>query len=455
MSIDQSAADAIELHNESTESELTTLIEQLLSEAKHQGAKEAMASVSDSIAVEVSARAQNIENVSFEQGRAFRISVYIDGREGDAVTSDVSEQAIKDTVAQAISIAQYTESDPCNGLPEEKYLTTDFPELDQNHPIPVDMEQLKAQALTMDATSLEYDERIMPGQGADSSMVSACSVIGNSLGFLSSHRHTSYGLSATAIARGDSGMEMDYWYDQNCRSDVLESPEHIGKEASKRALRRLDPQPLATGTYPVLYDALIAPALLSSLLAGISGRRLYRNESYLVDSLSKQVSNASLSMREDPHIVGSMYSRPCDTDGVKTSAKSIIKEGVVQTYLTGTYSARRLKIEPTGNGNGTTNIFLDVETTPIEDLLAEMNEGLLVTSLIGSGTNLITGDYSCGAAGFWVENGKITHPVDNVTIASNLEAMFNGILGYGDEVQKRSSIRTGSLLIDQMTVASN
>lgn len=455
MSSAQSAADSIELHTEASESELKHFIEKLLDHADKQGAKEAMASVSDAIAVEVSARARNIENVSFEQNRAFRISVYIDGREGDAVTSDTSESAIQDTVAQAISIAQFTESDPCNGLPEEKHLATQFLDLDQNHPQAVDMERLKDDALLMDSTSLDFDSRIVPGQGADASMLSSCSVVGNSLGFLHAHRHTTYALAATAIAQGDNGMEMDYWYDQNCRSKVLESPKSIGEKAAQRAIKRLDPQPIKTGTYPVLYDAYIAPSLLSGLLAAISGAKLYRNESYLLDSLGKQVATSSLTISEDPQVSQSLYSRNCDSDGVRTQAKTIIDKGVVNTYLMGTYSARRLKLEPTGNGNGTTNIFLNVNTKAYSNLLRDMGEGLLVTSLIGSGTNIVTGDYSCGASGFWVKGGEVTHPVDNVTIASNLEAMYNGLVGYGDDIQNRSSFRTGSILVDSMTVASN
>ena len=455
MSVDQSAAESIELHNEDTETELTGFIEQLLDEAKRQGAKETMASVSDSIAIEVLARAHNIENVSFEQNRAFHVTVYIDGREGNAVTSDTSKSAIRDTVAQAISIAQYTESDPCNGLPEKENLVREFIDLDQNHPQAVEMATMKEQALEMDAASLSRDSRIMPGQGADSSMASSCSVVGNSLGFLSAQRHTSYALSATAIARGEAGMEMDYWYDQNCRAEVLETTESIGQTAADRALRRLNPQPIKTGTYPVLYDPYMAPRLLSGLFGAISGRRLYRNESYLMDSLGKQAAAETLTLREDPHVPQSLYSRNCDSDGVTAYSKTIIEKGIVNTYLLGTYSGRRLKMKSTGNGNGTSNVFLEVDCQPLEDLLTAMGEGLLVTSLIGSGTNLVTGDYSCGAAGFWVKDGQITHPVDNVTIASNLDSMYKGIVGYGSDIQDRSSIRTGSILVDSMTVASN
>lgn len=447
--------DTIELHSDGIDRELTGLVERLLDECRKQGAHEASASVSDSISVEASARERDIENVSYEQGRAFSVHVFVDQREGTAVTSDVSDQAIEDTVAQAMSIAKYTQPDPCKGLPDKARLAVDFPDLEQNFPRSVDVESLKADALTADAAALDYDPCIMPAHGSGASQVAVCAVRGNSLGFLCATRQTAYGRSATAIAKSEQGMQSEGWSDHDCRFDKVDSAEYVGIEAAQRAKRRLNPKPIETGIYPVLYDRYIAPALLYPLIEGISGGNLYRQETYLEDSLGKQVAARSLTLREYPHISGRRMSRNCDSDGVATTDTTIIDQGIVSTYLLGTYSARRLKMETTGHTDGVTNVHVETEFTPLADLLHEMKEGLLVTSLIGSGTNLVTGDYSCGAAGFWIEGGEIVHPVDNVTIASNLDAMYKGIVGYGDDIQDRSALRTGSILIDSMTVASN
>ena len=311
-------ADTIELHDDTVAPELTALVERLLDEAKQQGAHEASATVSDSISVEVSARDRDIENVAYEQGRAFRISVYVDHREGTAVTSDVTDAAIKDTVAQAMSIAQYTEADPCNGLPDKDRLATAFPDLEQNFPRPVDIEQLKVDALTADATTLDHDQRIKPGHGSGASQTATCSVRGNSLGFLNANRFTIYSRSATALAESEAGMQTDYWFDQNCQADELQSAADIGLVAAERVLKRLDPQTIPTGTYPVMYDRWLAPSLLHPLIEAISGGNLYRQESYLQDSLDTQVAASSLTLREYPHLHKRLPSRNCDADGVTT-----------------------------------------------------------------------------------------------------------------------------------------
>ncbi len=455
MTLEPETNEAIELHDENVAAELTELVERLVEEAQQQGAHQSSATVSDSISVEVSARERDIENIAYEQGRAFRVTVYVDHREGTAVTSDVTDSAIKDTVAQAMSIARFTESDPCNGLPDEDRLATEFPDLEQNFPQPVNIEHLKDDALAADAASLDFDSCIMPANGADASQTATCSVRGNSLGFLNANRYTIYGRSATALARSDAGMQTDYWFDQSCQAEQVESAEFIGRQAAQRALRRLNPRTVATGTYPVMYDRWTAPSLLYPLIEGISGGNLYRQESYLQDSLATQVATTSLTLREYPHLHKRIQSRNCDADGVATTEHTIIDKGVVNTYLLGTYSARRLELASTGHAGGVSNVHVETDFTPVDELLKELQQGLLVTSLIGSGTNLVTGDYSCGAAGFWIENGEIAYPVDNVTIASNLELMYKGIVGFGDDIQDRGTFRTGSILVDAMTVASN
>ena len=455
MTGEEAATEAIELHDENVSAELTELVERLIEEAQQQGAHQSSATVSDSISVEVLARERDIENIAYEQGRAFRVSVYVDHREGTAVTSDVTDAAIRDTVSQALSIARFTESDPCNGLPDPDRLATEFPDLEQNFPQPLSIDQLKKDALVADATSLDFDPCIMPADGASASQTATCSVRGNSLGFINANRYTIYGRSATALARSDAGMQTDYWFDQNCQGERVESAEFIGREAAQRAVRRLNPRTVATGTYPVMYDRWTAPSLIYPLIEAISGGNLYRQESYLQDSLNTQVATSRMTLREYPHIRKRIQSRNCDADGVATSEHTIIDKGVVNTYLLGTYSARRLKLASTGHAGGVTNVHVEADLTPIDELLNELNQGLLVTSLIGSGTNLVTGDYSCGAAGFWIENGEIAYPVDNITIASNLDLMYKGIVGFGDDTQDRGTFKIGSILVDSMTVASN
>ena len=455
MTREEAATESIELHDENVSAELTELVERLVNEAQRQGAHESSATVSDSISVEVSARERDIENIAYEQGRAFRVSVYVDHREGTAVTSDVTDTAIRDAVTQALSIARFTEPDPCNGLPDRNRLATEFPDLEQNFPQPVSIDQLKEDALLADASSLDFDPCIMPANGASASQTATCSVRGNSLGFVNANRYTIYGRSATALAKSDAGMQTDYWFDQNCHSDRVESAAFIGREAARRAVRRLNPKTVATGTYPVMYDRWMAPSLLYPLIEAISGGNLYRQESYLQDSLDTQVASSRLTLREYPHLRQRIQSRNCDADGVATSEHTIIDKGVVKTYLLGTYSARRLELASTGHAGGVTNVHIETDLTPIDELLTELNQGLLVTSLIGSGTNLVTGDYSCGAAGFWIENGEIAYPVDNITIASNLDLMYKGLIGFGDDMQDRGTFKTGSILVDAMTVASN
>lgn len=455
MKREEAAIEAIELHDENVSAELTELVERLVDEAQRQGAHESSATVSDSISVEVSARERDIENIAYEQGRAFRVSVYVDHREGTAVTSDVTETAIRDTVTQALSIARFTEPDPCNGLPDRDRLASEFPDLKQNFPQPVNIDQLKEDALLADASSLDFDPCIMPANGASASQTATCAVRGNSYGFINANRYTIYGRSATALAKSDAGMQTDYWFDQNCQSDRVESAAFIGREAAQRAMRRLNPRTVATGTYPVMYDQWTAPSLLYPLLEAISGGNLYRQESYLEDSLDTQVATSRLTLREYPHLCQRIQSRNCDADGVATNEHTIIDKGVVKTYLLGTYSARRLELASTGHAGGVTNVHVETNLTPIDELLAELNQGLLVTSLIGSGTDLVTGDYSCGAAGLWIENGEIAYPVDNITIASNLDRMYKGIVGFGDDIQDRGTFKTGSILVDAMTVASN
>ena len=455
MTREDSATETIELHDDNVSAELSELVERLIEEAQRQGAHQSSATVSDSISVEVSARERDIENIAYEQGRAFRVSVYVDHREGTAVTSDVTDTAIRDTVTQALSIARFTEADPCNGLPDRDRLATEFPDLEQNFPQPVSIDQLKEDALVADASSLDFDPCIMPAHGASASQTATCSVRGNSLGFINANNYTIYGRSATALARSEAGMQTDYWFDQNCQLERVESAEFIGREAAQRAVRRLNPRTVATGTYPVMYDRWTAPSLLYPLIEAISGGNLYRQESYLQDSLNTQVATTRLTLREYPHLHKRIQSRNCDADGVTTNEHTIIEKGVVNTYLLGTYSARRLELASTGHAGGVTNVHVEADLTPIDELLNELKQGLLVTSLIGSGTNLVTGDYSCGAAGFWIENGRITYPVDNITIASNLDLMYKGIVGFGDDTQDRGTFKTGSILVDAMTVASN
>ena len=433
---------------------LERLVERILQEAASQGATDAEVAASEDVGLSVSARARDVETVEFNQDRGFGVTVYFGQRKGSASTSDASDAAIEETVRAACNVARFTEEDEFAGLEDVERMARSVPDLDLYHPAEFPAEEAIERAIACEAAALDADERIKRSDGASASAHTVLRAYGNSRGFVGSQMGTRWGLSCMVIGQeGDGGMQRDYWYTSSRWLDRLEEPEAVGRRAAERTLARLNPRKAPTGTYPVLFVPETAGGLLSSLLGAISGGSLYRKASFLLDSLGETIMPERYSVTETPHEAGAMGSSAFDGDGVATRAQAFVAEGVVASYVLGTYSARRLGMETTGNGSGVHNVDIVGPTVPAADLIRDMGTGFMVTEMMGQGVNMVTGDYSRGAAGYWVENGEIAYPVEEATIASNMADMLKGIAAIGDDRDLRGNVRAPSMLVEGMTVA--
>ncbi|MFU8816594.1 MAG: metalloprotease PmbA [Pseudomonadales bacterium] len=450
--IETSRGDA-DLRNE--EAALKTLVAEILAEAAKQGVSAAEVSVSADIGLSVSVRKGNLETIEFNQDRGFGITVYHGARKGSASTSDSSRQAIRETVTAAANIARYTQEDPCNGLADAELMPRSLPDLELFHPW--DMEPARAEALALECESagFAYDGRVVNSEGAQVSTQQSCRIYGNSHGFIGSYLGTRHGVSCVFIAEDDGGMQRDYWYTVNRDPTRLQAVTEVGKLAAQRAVARLSPRRVQTGRFPVLFAPEVASGLVSHLLGALAGGAQYRQASYLLDSLGESVAASHLSLVEEPHLHGRIGSAAFDGDGVATWSKAFVAGGVVENYLLSSYSARRLGMRTTANAGGVFNLAVRGETRPVPELLRAMSRGLLVTELMGQGVNGVTGDYSRGASGFWVENGEITYPVDEITIAGNLKDMWRSVELLGDDPDERGNIRAPSILVGAMTLAGD
>ncbi len=435
------------------EPELTRLVHAILDEAKNQGADQAEVSVSVDTGLAVSVRKGELEQVEFNQDKGFGITLYFGQCKGSASTSDSSERAISDTVAAARNIARFTEDDPCNGLADASLSPDRLRDLKLFHPWTIDPDGAAELALTCEAAGLQVDKRLSNSDGAQVTTQQSLRVYGNSHGFVGAYSGTRHGLSCVLIAEDKNGMQRDYWYTVARNARDLEDAVAVGQQAGQRTVERLSPRTAPTGTYPVMFAPPLAAGLIGHLIGAISGGALYRKASFLLDSLGEQVLPEWLSLVEKPHLEGSLGSAQFDSDGVATREKAFVEAGKIASYVLSTYSARKLNMETTGNAGGIYNLDLVGPATPYIDLLGQMDTGLLVTELMGQGVNSVTGDYSRGAAGFWVENGKISYPVAEVTVAGNLRNMYQQLAGMGDDVDYRGNIRAPSMLIDGLTVA--
>ncbi|HEY5646919.1 MAG TPA: metalloprotease PmbA [Pseudomonadales bacterium] len=438
-----------------SENRLRSRVEDILAEAKRQGASAAEVSVSEDVGLSVTVRMRDLESVEFNHDRGFGITVYYGHRKGSASTSDSSTEAIRETVRAAANIARYTQEDPCAGLADPQRMAGDLPELDLYHPWTIDPEAAQVLALECEAAGLAHDPRVRNSDGASVSTQRSCRVYGNSHGFVGSYVGSRHSLSCVLIAADDAGMQRDYWYTTSRNPEALEEARAVGVEAARRTVARLSPRRVRTGSFPVAFSAQAAGGLAGHLLGAISGGALYRRASFLPDSLGTQVAADHLTLAEAPHLPGAMGSAGFDGEGVATSAKAFIDRGVVASYVLSSYSGRKLDLPTTGNAGGVFNLTVSGRTLPIGALLRELSTGLLVTDLMGQGVNSVTGDYSRGASGFWVEGGEVAYPVDEITIASNLKDMFRGVVCLGDDVDLRGNIRSPTVLIDRMTLAGD
>ncbi len=436
-----------------SEDRLKNLVDDILGEARRQGADAAEVSVSEDVGLGVTVRLGELETVEFNHDRGFGITLYYGKRKGMASTSDSSSQAIQETVSAAANIAKHTQEDPCNGLADISRMPEVLPPLDLYHPWNVDPVAAEELAKECEAAGLEEDSRITSSDGAQVTSQQSCRVYGNSLGFIGSYVGTRHGMSCVLIARDDNGMQRDYWYTVARDPGAMESAAAVGAEAGRRTVARLAPRRVATGRFPILFSPQAAGGLIGHLLGAISGGALYRKASFLLDSLGTTIAAEHIGLAEDPHLPQQLGSAGFDGDGVATQAKAFVSDGVVENYVLSTYSGRKLGMESTGNAGGVFNLSLTGKTQPAAQLCKEMDRGLMVTDLMGQGVNAVTGDYSRGASGFWVENGELAYPVDEITIAGNLKEIFKDIVCIGDDVDRRGNIRTPSVLIGNMMLA--
>ena len=428
-------------------------VERIIAEARRQGASDCEVSVSAGQGLSTTVRQREVETVEFNRDQGFGITVFVGQRKGSASTSAVEEDAIRETVAAALAIARHTSEDECAGLAAPELMARELPDLDLYHPWDIEPEAAIELALRCEAAAFDHDPRIHNADGTSLSSYLGCRVYGNSHGFVGGYASSRHSLSCVMIAEGDGQMQRDYWYDASRIGSALTDGAVIGRRAAERAVSRLGARAVPTCEVPVLFSPELATGLFNHFLAAIAGGNLYRKASFLEGALGQRLFPDWLTLDERPHIPRALGSSAFDGDGLATYAKPFIKDGELVSYVLGTYSGRKLGLPSTANAGGVHNLFVTHGNEDQAALLRRMGRGLLVTELMGQGLNLVTGDYSRGAGGYWVENGEIQFPVQEVTIAGNLRDMFRQILAIGSDLETRGTIRTGSVLIERMTVA--
>jgi len=430
-------------------------VEQILAEAKRQGASACEVAVSLEQGLSTSVRQREVETVEFNRDQGFGITLYVGQRKGSASTSASGAEAIRETVAAALAIAKHTSEDESSGLADKALMAKDVKDFDLFHAWDITPEQAIEQALVCEAAAFDADSRIKNADGTTLNTHQGCRVYGNSHGFIGGYASTRHSLSCVMIAEANGQMQRDYWYDVNRQGELLADPVSIGQKAAQRAASRLGARPVPTCEVPVLFSAELAGGLFGSFLGAISGGNLYRKSSFLEGAIGQTLFPEWLTIDERPHLMRAMGSTSFDGDGLATYAKPFVEKGELVSYVLGTYSGRKLGLPSTANAGGVHNLFVTHGDEDQAALLRRMGRGLLVTELMGHGLNMVTGDYSRGAAGFWVENGEIQFAVQEVTIAGNMRDMFKQIVAVGNDLELRSNIHTGSVLIERMTVAGS
>ena len=432
---------------------LEQTIEDLLKEAKRRGASAAEAVVSNTTGLELAVRLGEVETVEHTRDHGLGISVYFGHRKGSASTSDLSPEAVRDAVRQACSIATHTQEDRCAGLAPPELMATAVPDLDLNHPWDISVDEAVGIAIACEDAARGADPRIVNSEGASFSTTAGLSVYGNSHGFVGGYPGTRHELSCAVVAKDGEAMQRDYWWTSARSPADLEAPDAVGLRAAERTVARLNARRIGTCEVPVLFRADVATGLLRSLAGAISGGNLFRETTFLLGKLGEPIFPDFVRIYEEPHRLRGLGSAPFDGDGVATTAKDLVTDGVLSTWLLDHYSACKLGLTSTGNAGGARNLSIALGSDDRDAMIRRLDRGLFVTSLMGQGVKMITGDYSRGAAGFWVEHGEIQYPVEEITIAGNLADMFRGLVAVGNDCDFASSITTGSWLVDRMTVA--
>lgn len=434
---------------------LKQLTQDVLSMARSSGASSAETEVSFGKGQSVSVRKGEPENIEYNRDKGISVTVYFGHRKGVASSSDLSQSALKDTVEAACNIAKYTAEDPFCGLADAALMATNIPDLALNHPWPISVDEAVAIAKECEATALAVDtKKITNTEGASVYSSEGVFAYANSHGFVGGYPSTRHSISCSVIAEADGAMQRDYWYTSARDVADMMSASYVGQMAGERTVKRLGAKPIKTGQYPVLFEAPLASSLISSLVSAVSGGSLYRKSSFLLDSLGQSIASSVLTILENPHVQKGSASSPFDNEGVATVSRTLVENGVLKGYVLGSYSARKLGMQTTGNAGGSHNLIVQSTGQNLAGLLQLMGTGLLVTEVLGHGLNMVTGDYSRGAAGYWVENGVIAHPVEEITIAGNMKDMLKQIVAIGNDVILNSSKLVGSILIERMTVAT-
>lgn len=430
-------------------------VEQIVAEARRQGATACEVAVSVDQGLSTSVRQREVETVEFNRDQGFGITLYVGQRKGSASTSASGPDAIRETVGAALAIAKHTSEDESSGLADAALMAKEQPDFDLFHPWNISPEEAIERALICEAAAFDADSRIKNADGTTLNVHQGCRVYGNSHGFIGGYASTRHSLSCVMIAEKDGQMQRDYWYDVSRQGELLMDGRLIGQKAAERAASRLGARPVPTCEVPVLFSAELAGGLFGSFLGAISGGNLYRKSSFLEGAIGQRLFPEWMTIDERPHLMRAMGSSAFDGDGLATYAKPFVENGDLVSYILSTYSGRKLGLPSTANAGGVHNLFVSHGTEDQAALIRRMGRGLLVTELMGSGLNMVTGDYSRGAAGFWVENGEIQFPVQEVTIAGNMRDMFKQIVAVGSDLELRSNIRTGSVLIEKMMVAGS
>ncbi len=441
----------IESHLEILQGKVALVLEQ----ARKSGASAAEAWANFDEGLAVSARLGEVESIEHHRDQNLAVTVYFGQRKGSASTTNLDDASLRETVEAACAIARLSNEDPYAGLPDPDKLAIEIPDLDLYHPWEISPDQAIERVIECEAEARSFHPEIVNSEGASLTSHRGIRVLGNTEGFLHGYPASRHSLSCAVVGKRGDQMQRDYWYTVARNPQDLDSPTSVGRKAAERTVARLGARSLTTRKCPVIYAAEVATSLIGHFLAAIRGGNLYRKASFLLDSLGKPVFPEFVRIHEEPHLKRGIGSAPYDSEGVATYPHDLIRNGIVKSYILDSYSARKLGLETTGNAGGVHNVIVDPGKLTREALLQEMGTGLLITELMGHGVNLVTGDYSRGAAGFWVEKGEIQYPVEEITIASNLKEMFSTLVAIGQDIDRRGNIQTGSLWLADMTVAGN
>lgn len=429
------------------------LATRILDLAKQSGATTAEVGVNEIAGFAVSVRLGEVENVEQNHDKGMDVTVYFGQRCGSAGTTDLSLDSLELTMQKACHMAKMTVEDPCAGLADQELMAFDYKDLDLNHPWDITIDKALELAKASEAMGLAVDKRLTNSEGVEIGSQQCQLIYANTHGFVGSYNTTRHRMGCTLIAEENGDKQRDYDYTVARCHERLEDFAKVAEHAAKKAINRLGARTIPTTNVPILFSAKVAKGIWGSLLSAISGSQIYRQASFLQGAVGEQITPDFISLDERPHLLNMLGSAPFDAEGARTNDKFILKNGVLQTYLLGSYSARKLNLQSTGNAGGVHNLFVSHSDNDLTAMLKMMDRGLLVTELIGQGVNIITGDYSRGACGFWVENGEVQYPVHEITIAGNLKEMYKNIIAVGNDIDKHSSLFTGSVLIDNMMVA--